>query len=106
MQSIGGEFVGVVGIDFVVSSLRSVLAKIKTRETGEIFVFHIQTRKVPYVCLQCVLMCVLTCVLIGVKLSRRLRQARPCFFDMEMRSIMCVGNRRIYALMHCVRTYF
>ena len=50
VQSNGGTFVGVVGIDFVVSSLRSVLAKIKTRETGEVFVFHIRTRKVPYVC--------------------------------------------------------
>jgi len=46
VQRQGGGFVGVVGIDLVVSSLRSVITKIKTRETGETFVFHIKGRKV------------------------------------------------------------
>jgi len=46
VQQQGGGFVGVVGIDLVVSSLRLVLKEIKTRETGETFVFHIKERKV------------------------------------------------------------
>jgi len=46
LQRHRGQFAGVIGIDMVVSSLRETLKTIKTRESGETFIFHLQTRKV------------------------------------------------------------
>jgi hypothetical protein len=41
-----GRFLGVVGTDLVVQSLRNVVNSIKMRETGEALVFHIESKTV------------------------------------------------------------